>query len=305
MAFRHFETSGEFYVRLDDISVKGNSNATVPVHSFNIYRDGVKIANTTELNYLDKDAPFGNHKYEIEVQYEDGVSPKVAVVISVLNPEVVAYIHFEAHNVFGDGTGYQIFLDSNANQYGNAIPVTSVMFTPDCNIPEDLPGKFSHSVPENAEMSCSPINWVVEGTVVTEIPAGIYDFVVVNPLPGWLIRVASSPNGRRDNYEFIPNGHYYFQAVPDPYLPGADIIMIDAPTAIENVTNHDVQAYAVEGGMKIMCTEPCEIQLYDLYGRRLHTTRASEETFISCPSGIYVLQLKSASGSKAIKMSVK
>lgn len=105
-------------------------------------------------------------------------------------PRGMARIILEAHNVWGDGSGYQMLLDADHTAYGAEIPPPSPLgecLTEDCDIPANLYDPFEFKVPENADPSCTPEFFVSDGTASIDIPAGMYDYVVVNPSPGLAI----------------------------------------------------------------------------------------------------------------------
>ena len=53
--------------------------------SYNVYKNGALIGNTAETHYVETGVANGTYVYEVEVKYPDGVSPKVAVTVTVTN----------------------------------------------------------------------------------------------------------------------------------------------------------------------------------------------------------------------------
>lgn len=53
--------------------------------SYNVYKNGALIGNTAETHYVETGVANGTYIYEVEVKYPDGVSPKVAVTVTVTN----------------------------------------------------------------------------------------------------------------------------------------------------------------------------------------------------------------------------
>lgn len=221
IAFRHYKSENEFCVVLDNVSVVGEDpNAVTPSFTYNVYRDEELIKNTDNLNFVETlDSP-GSYLYEVEVLYEDGqVSPKVGKLVNVQEPSQTAYVRLQAHDVWLDGTGYQILLDKSASLYGSLIPAIGPL-TYNCNVFYLNPSPFSHSVPENADISCSPYNWIVNGkSELVPIPAGTYDYCITNPNPGSMIYIASSEFGRGDDFVFEAGKIYTFKARMNPENP--------------------------------------------------------------------------------------
>lgn len=117
-------------------------------------------------------------------------------------------ITLEAHDVWGedDDSGYQILFDADATAYGNEIPTTGGAFTASYDA-------FEYKVPENADGDLNTQNMVWDGSVTVLIPAGTYDFVILNPSPGSQIWIASNNgniDGRVDDYTFVEGCEYHF-----------------------------------------------------------------------------------------------
>ena len=127
-------------------------------------------------------------------------------------PKGNSLIILEVEDVWGDGTGYQLLLDETATEYDNTIPMSSYSLTQDCDIAPDFYDVFSHTIPENADPSCTSTNIVVEDSQSILIPSGVYDFVLVNPVPNEKIWIASNScdDGRADDYTFEPGVTYHF-----------------------------------------------------------------------------------------------
>ena len=105
-----------------------------------------------------------------------------------------AKIILEAHNVWGDGSGYQLLLDADHNLYGDKIPVEGPIWD-DNNPPANLYSGFEYTIPANADPSTTPKHMVVDGEESIDIPAGIYDFCIVAPQAGTKIWIAGDADG--------------------------------------------------------------------------------------------------------------
>lgn len=70
----------------DGVTEKAEASTEKPTEkavSYNVYKDGAKIGNTEDTHFVETNVANGTYTYEVEVQYADGVSPKVAVIVNV------------------------------------------------------------------------------------------------------------------------------------------------------------------------------------------------------------------------------
>lgn len=108
-------------------------------------------------------------------------------------------------DVWEDGTGYQMLLDSDATAYGSFIEV---------DMSDEDYSQFEYKIPENADGSLTTQNIVFNSSVSITIPAGTYDWYITNPSPEQdKIFIASSNgnvSGRQDNYQFESGKRYEF-----------------------------------------------------------------------------------------------
>ncbi|WP_080737629.1 DUF2436 domain-containing protein [Porphyromonas gulae] len=132
-------------------------------------------------------------------------------------PGGMARIILEAHDVWGDGSGYQMLIDADHTAYGNEIPPPTPLgqcLTEDCNIPATLYDPFEFKVPAAADPSCTPEYQVVDGVASIDLPAGIYDYVVVNPSPGLCIVIpgifGQADDTYGDDFRFEAGKIYHF-----------------------------------------------------------------------------------------------
>lgn len=114
---------------------------------------------------------------------------------------------------WGDGSGYQILLDSNHNTYGNAIPEDRVLpVNADGSLPASFYEIFEYTLPENADGSLENGNWVSPHERRSiEIPPGTYDYCVTNPSPGQYVYIASGEDAVGDDISFEAGVEYIFQ----------------------------------------------------------------------------------------------
>ena len=125
-------------------------------------------------------------------------------------PEGYCAITLEAHQVWGedDNSGYQMLLDADATAYGVEFEAVggSGTFSGDY-------ANFEYKIPENADGDMDTQNMVYDGSVTIVIPAGTYDYVMVNPTPGdrlWIASQNGNMGGRGDDVTFVAGRTYLF-----------------------------------------------------------------------------------------------
>ena len=164
--------------------------------------------------------------YNLRYRYSTGVSTAPATII------------LEAHDVWGDldDSGYQMLLDADATAFGNEIPTSGPYTGSDYSA-------FEYLIPENAECDGNSENIVFDGSVTLEIPAGVYDWCIVNPEPSsgtmWIAGDGDIA-GRFDDYVFAPGVTYHFTMQKFGGGDGAALEIIcdwSDWTTVENVTS--------------------------------------------------------------------
>jgi hypothetical protein len=140
-------------------------------------------------------------------------------------------IILQTTDVWGDGSGYQMLLDADAEEYGQTIPATGALW-PNCSAPANLYDVFEDKIPENADPVCTTQNMVCNEEVQYLIGDGTYDYCIVNPTPGDKLWIAAGENGRKDNYEFECYKTYRFvvEYNPDTGNDQTTIIITDNKT---------------------------------------------------------------------------
>ena len=121
-----------------------------------------------------------------------------------------ATVILTAGDVWGDGTGYQMLLDADANAYGTIIPETGGLTTSG-DADALVYAEFEYKIPENADGSLTTENIVLNNSISITIPEGTYDWCITNPTPGdrvWIASANGSIPGRYDDYVF-EKGHVY------------------------------------------------------------------------------------------------
>lgn len=171
VAFRHYNSSDEYWLNLDDITIYGGG--AEESFTYSLSRNGTEIATGLILtNYTDEGLDVGTYEYCVEVVYEDCISEPACsapVEIIVVGPIVIPpvtnltadvdgnvvtlnwdkpigkYVEviLEAHDVWGDGTGFQLLLDADAVEYGQTIPISGPLWD-DCSAPTTLYDVFEY-----------------------------------------------------------------------------------------------------------------------------------------------------------------
>ena len=124
----------------------------------------------------------------------------------------MAMVTLTTDDVWGDGSGYQMLLDADANTFGNEIPESGPL-TSSGDASEEVYAAFEYKIPTNADGALSTANMICGNSVTIFIPAGTYDWCITNPTPDDRVWIASSNGnvgGRQDDYVFEANKVYEF-----------------------------------------------------------------------------------------------
>ena len=123
---------------------------------------------------------------------------------------------------WNDGTGYQMILDADHNQYGNQIPASGNFTAGNFN-------EFEYTIPEDAVCDTYTNTIVINGSATITIPAGVYDYAFLNPYPGGTYYISSDNGnfpGRGDDYEFQAGKTYTFTVSVNQY-DQIDLVITD------------------------------------------------------------------------------
>lgn len=132
-----------------------------------------------------------------------------ALCFAVFAAKAQVTIILEAHDVWEDGSGYQLLLDADATAFGTIIPATGPL-TSSGDADDATYAEFEYKVPANADGVLTTQNMVMDGDVTITIPAGTYDFCVTNPTPNDRVWIAGGDNARQDDYVFQDGYTYHF-----------------------------------------------------------------------------------------------
>lgn len=123
-----------------------------------------------------------------------------------------ATVTLTAGDVWGDGTGYQMLLDADANTYGTTIPTTGGLTTSG-DASAATYAEFEYKIPTNADGALTTSNIVFNNSITIQVPAGTYDWCITNPTPDDKMYIASANGniaGRADDYVFEAGYNYEF-----------------------------------------------------------------------------------------------
>ncbi|MEG1559893.1 MAG: Ig-like domain-containing protein [Clostridia bacterium] len=150
---------------------------------------------------------------DIVVTTVDGeFTAKALISVNVIAPSQLptGYCRVTLTNldVWGNGIGYQMLLDSAHCSYGTTISSTEESLTPSGDVPQEIYDLFDHKIPKNADGALDTQNKVVNGSVSILVPEGIYDFCVVLPIQGDKMWFAT--NGCADDFVMTAGNEYTF-----------------------------------------------------------------------------------------------
>ena len=142
-----------------------------------------------------------------------------------------ASITLTAGDVWGDGSGYQMLLDADANTFGTIIPQSGNL-TESGDADESIYAEFEYKIPEQADGALTTTNIVVNNSITISIPGGKYDWCITNPNPEVRMWIASG-NGRANDYFFEPGKHYEFVVTRAMIGDQVNVTITEDPVADE------------------------------------------------------------------------
>ncbi|MBR5169613.1 MAG: DUF2436 domain-containing protein [Muribaculaceae bacterium] len=152
---------------------------------------------------------------------------------------------------WGDGSGYQMLLDADANAYGSTIPETGALSL-NCSGNEAIYAEFEYKIPENADGNCSTQNIVLNNSISITIPAGTYDWCITNPTPGdriWIAAANGNVGGRQNDYVFEAGKTYEFTVTRYGNNDGVDVVITD-----------NGKVYGVAGSNSVVDNSDCRFE---------------------------------------------
>ena len=219
------------------------------------------------------------------------------MVCGFANAQGDVTVILEAHNVWGDGSGYQLLLDKDHNTYGTVIPEKQPL-TQDCNVPADLFKEFEYKVPTDADPSCTPKHMVMDGEVSIKIPAGTYDYVIAAPQAGkkiWIAGNGGTGKGRADDFVFEAGKTYRFLMKMFGTNDGVELTVTGGGTGVEEVKTApavlSVYPNPASDVLYITADKPAHsIRVYNVYGQEVaQATDANSINVANLPAGVYIV----------------
>jgi len=182
---------------------------------------------------------------------DGGKTDTCSVQVVAVNVSTCASLTFAAGDVWGDGTGYQMLLDANADAYGRLFQKTAGLNISG-DVPDSVYNQFEIKIPSNADGALTTKNIILNSSVTILIPAGIYDYCITNPVPGdkvWIANTTFNSPGRYDNFNFQAGYSYTFVMTsnnsPIPAFK-RDVTTLTATYTGAGLSKYDVN-YSVSG----------------------------------------------------------
>lgn len=148
-----------------------------------------------------------------------------------------------------DNSGYQLLLDAATSTFGSEIPKSDAPHSStfsNGSADSALYGKFAYKLPMAADGNVNTSNTVRFGEKCTiTVPAGRYDFVITNPVPGSGIYIAHDngpDSGRGDDVLFEAGKHYTF-TVSEFRSLASPTVMSDGVTLTVETSQHEKESY--------------------------------------------------------------
>ena len=256
IAIRHFNCTDQYYLNVDDfglydanspsdewqeIEVEGTSAVITGFQSGSYYAYQVvgimgeeSYPSAIAVMQTEEDVPEATQVSVVpqqttaQVNWEGyGNSFNVRYAVDLGTPNTVR-VTLTAGDVWDDGSGYQMLLDSDANTFGSVIPFGSPLSNSG-DVPADVYAEFEYKIPENADGALNTQNIVFNNSVTIDIPAGTYDWCFTNPSPGENVMFIASTHGniggRKDDYVFEAGKHYEFNVGLDGDYDRVDVIV--------------------------------------------------------------------------------
>ncbi len=175
-----------------------------------------------------------------------------------------------------DGSGFQMLIDADATEYGLSIPTGSQPLAYGENA-ADIYSLFEYKLPQNADGDLTTEYDIVFGgdSVTITIPAGVYDFCIVNPQywndDGPVIDFVSdigNANGRNNDYAFEAGKSYVFTVYRYGELSAVDVEITDYNPEPVFILGD------IDGNGAVTATDALLVMRYALSGGTLQLTEA-------------------------------
>lgn len=193
-------------------------------------------------------------------------------------------VTLKAGDVWGDGSGYQLLLDANADFIETGSWASSG------DVPASTYALFEYKIPENADGACNTTNIVINNSITIEIPAGTYDYLVTNPTPGDKVYFAT--DGLGDNFVFEAGKKYTFSVVLNGQNDKTNLTIEDDGEPCPSIKN---LAYTQEGTDVTITWDapegdaPTSYKVYDGTKEVVTLTDVLTYTFTNLSAGTHAL----------------
>lgn len=279
---------------------------------FRFYDNGTEIGTNDTHNLRLWTTPVltpGTHTLSVELIYRKSQNVEICsaeIITTTVNittggggTDGNVVVILEAHNVWNDGSGYQLLLDADATTYGSTIPEKGALA--DCDAPATLYDVFEHKIPTNADPSCTTTHVVFDGKETITIPAGIYDFCVVNPSSGNRLWIAGGEYGRKNDFVFLANNTYHFQVAMGN---NGDEVSLANTSSISDAAAAKICVYPnpVAEVLYIVCDNLKGIRLFNQTAQIVLESNIENKINVSgLPDGIYFLEITSQNNARRIE----
>ena len=220
------------------------------------------------------------------------------VAVFALNAQQ-ARIVLEAGDVWGDGTGYQILIDADANTTEN------ILGNLECG---QSYADWEYTLPLDAAANDQAV--CVNAYMDILIPAGTYDYVVTNPgCAGYgVVYIASDQcdPSRGDNVTFEANKTYHFVPSLNGDYDCVTITVIDGLTSIEeNSSAFSVYPNPATDVLNIEGQNINNVEIINLVGQVVATTNTTSVNVANLANGAYFVRVNFNNGEVAAQKFIK
>ncbi|MCR4965787.1 MAG: DUF2436 domain-containing protein [Bacteroidales bacterium] len=196
-----------------------------------------------------------------------------------------ATVALEAHDVWGDGTGYQLVLDADAAGWSDT-------HGPDCGSSYDSYG-WEYMIPANA--SADDANVIVDGIESISVPAGTYSYVIFNPgCASYSTNYIASSNCDESNstYTFEAGKAYTFTATFGGY--NDCITLTVSGTGVQDVEAEHFAVYPNPATSMITVEGEGMAEIYNTLGQMImagEVNGTAQFNISSLESGVYFVRM--------------
>lgn len=219
-----------------------------------------------------------------------------ATVVNAQNATII----LEAGDVWSDGTGYQMLLDADAQEYAN--------------LPTRWPcgqsySAYEYMIPTNATPADDNVVFNTQESIT--IPAGTYDYVILNPGcssttdPIIWIASANCDSAKYDNYVFEANKTYRFALTLNGQNDCVTLTITDGVGIANNVAEGiRIFPNPCNNVLNVTANGNNEVQIVNLLGQVITTQTMTDNAQINVSdlsNGVYFVRINGANGTTTQK----